>query len=84
LTHLRQEASPGAVRKRSYVSISDRVANYLDKCARIRNITRASLLRRLLATITEHQMVGNILDDEHTMREHHKGEHRYKDRGSLL
>jgi len=57
-------------------AISNAAADYLDKCARIRNISRASLLRRLFDTIAMDQLVGSILDDEDAMRERRKGEHR--------
>jgi hypothetical protein len=37
---------------------------YLDRCCRIRNITRNRLVSRLMSVITTDQMVQAILDDE--------------------
>lgn len=52
---------------------------YLEACARIRDITARSLVRRLLTVIARDQMVACILDDE-AIRKRMKGERRYRGR----
>jgi len=53
---------------------------YFSVCARIRGVSRAALIRRLLHTIAHDQMVGSVLDDENDMKRRRLGEHRYKHR----
>lgn len=53
-------------------------AEYLQACARIRDVNTVSLVRRLLNVIAEDCMVSAILDDGDSLRERHKGEHRYR------
>ena len=65
-----------------HIRINDETADYLDKCARVRNISRASLLRRLFDTIAEDQLAAGILDDADTLRERRKGERYFKDHGN--
>jgi len=61
-----------------HIRISDATADYLDRCARIRNISRASLLRRVFDTIAEDQLAGSILDDADTLKERRPGERYFK------
>ncbi len=62
----------------AHFRISDATANYLDKCARIRNISRTCLINRLLDVIAEDQMVGGILDDADTILQRRPGERYFK------
>lgn len=39
-------------------------AEYLDRCARTRCISRSALLRRLIRTIARDELVLSILDDD--------------------
>lgn len=59
-----------------YVSLPPDAQDYLETCARIRNISKSSLMRRLLSTITNDQLVLSILDDD-SQRARQKGEWRY-------
>jgi hypothetical protein len=52
--------------------------SYFLACARIRDISPRSLLRRLVATISEDQLVVSVLDDADAIKERRKGEHRYQ------
>lgn len=45
-------------------NISDEAIEYLNRCARIRHISRLRLLERLMQTICQDQLVLSILDDE--------------------
>ena len=62
----------------AHFRISDATANYLDKCARIRNISRTCLINRLLDVVAEDQMVGGILDDSDTILQRRPGERYFK------
>ena len=68
---------------RIVIDIADADAEYFDACARIRNISHRSLIRRVLGTIAEDCMVANILDDQDDMRTRRKGEHRYRSSDSV-
>ena len=61
-----------------HIRISDETADYLDRCARIRNISRASLLRRVFDTIAEDHLMAGILDDADTLKERRPGERYFK------
>jgi len=50
---------------------------YLRACARIRNISLSALVRRLVDTIADDQMVASVLDDDGGRRRY-KGEHPYR------
>lgn len=50
---------------------------YLQACARIRNVSVRTLIRRLLEEITKSQMVEAILDDNGETMKRRKGEHAY-------
>lgn len=52
---------------------------YFFRCARIRNITPSSLLKRLVDTMTDEQMIPAVLDDQDDMLVRRKGEHRYRE-----
>lgn len=52
----------------------DATREYVETCARIRNISVTSLLQRLLGVITDEQMIAAILDDDGA-RTRRKGEH---------
>jgi hypothetical protein len=51
---------------------------YFDSCARIRNISLSSLVRRLLDMIAEDQMVASILDDGDAILQRRRSEHSYR------
>lgn len=51
---------------------------YLMACAKLRNITLHALVRRLLRTIAEDQMVPAILDDAQHLQTRDPGEHRFR------
>jgi hypothetical protein len=55
---------------------------YLLACARIRNISVRSLLRRLISDVAEDQLIPSILDDADDMKARRKGEHQYRSRES--
>ena len=57
---------------------------YFNNCARIRDVALHSLLRRLLATIAEDEMVAAILDDADCLRERRQGEHRWRGKDKAL
>jgi len=59
--------------------MSDKVADYLMLCARIRGIDRTALLQRLFKVIAEDQLVSSILDDS-GKRALNKSERKYKER----
>ncbi len=50
---------------------------YLRACARIRNISLTSLIKRLVDTIADGQLVASVLDDDATTARR-KGEHPYR------
>jgi hypothetical protein len=52
--------------------------DYLDACARIRDVTVTRLVEQLLVAIVEDQMVLSILDDE-SKRKRVKGQWKYRD-----
>ena len=62
------------------IRVSPAAMEYFLVCARIRGVSRAVLLRRLLHTVAHDQMVGSVLDDENDMKRRRPGEHRYKHR----
>ncbi len=64
--------------RRAHFRISDETADYLDKCARIRNISRTCLINRLLNVVAEDQLIGSIFDDADTLKERRKGERYFK------
>ena len=66
----------------AHFRISDTTANYLDKCARIRCISRTSLLNRLLDVVAEDQLIGSIFDDADTILQRRPGERYFKDRAA--
>ena len=66
------------MRNRVDISLGDEEAEYFTRCARIRNLNRTSLLRRLLVIIAQDKMVGSILDDDTELRLRFKGEHRFR------
>ncbi len=82
MTRLREVASPGAVLRWAHFRISDVTANYLDKCARIRNISRTCLINRLLDVVAEDQLIGSIFDDADTILQRRPGERYFKDHGN--
>ena len=55
-------------------------SKYLTDCARIRNITRTTLVRRLMTIIDQDQLVGAILDDD-AARTQQRYQHRFHMRG---
>ena len=59
--------------------MSDKVADYLMLCARIRGINRTTLLRRIFNVIAQDQLVSSILDDD-GKRKLNKSERKYKER----
>lgn len=46
------------------IILSEPAIEYLEKCARIRHISRARLMERVLKTVCEDQMVLSVLDDD--------------------
>lgn len=50
---------------------------YLRACARIRNISLTSLVKRIVDTVAEGQLVASVLDDDGS-RTRRKGEHPYR------
>jgi hypothetical protein len=52
--------------------------NYLTQCAKLRNISVHSLLKRLVRTIARDQMVGAILDDAEHLQDRKPGEKRFR------
>ncbi len=71
------EAGGVDLKNQAYITLSDADADYFTKCARIRDLSRASLLRRMLHTIAQDQLVGSILDDGDAPRKRRNGEHRF-------
>ena len=69
---------------RSHVQLlqffSEEEDNYLDACCRIRDISRAELMRSLLYTITREQLVLSILDDDSRRQELQCAQKRYRKR----
>ena len=59
------------------VTMSDSTADYLTACARIRNLNRTSLVRRLLDVIAKDMLVAGILDDEN-LRAKRPSQHKFK------
>jgi hypothetical protein len=59
------------------LDISEVDTEYFEACARIRNITATSLLRRIINAIARDQMVASVLDDD-DLKARLKGEHRYR------
>lgn len=59
------------------ISLSQGEEAYLDACARIRGITVASLVRRLITVVASDQLVAGVLDDDACKRRH-KSERAYK------
>jgi hypothetical protein len=51
---------------------------YFRTCARIRNISLQSLMKRVVIAIAEDHLVQSILDDADDMTSRRKGEHRYR------
>jgi hypothetical protein len=60
------------------VQLSGADAAYFDRCARIRDLNRTSLVRRLLHAVARDMLVHRILNDKDHLREHRPGEPRYK------
>lgn len=54
-------------------------SNYFRACARIRGITPASLLRRLMTAVVQDQLVLSILDDDGEPRGPRTGEQCYSE-----
>jgi hypothetical protein len=52
---------------------------YLLACARIRGVSIATLVSRLMSVISQDQLVLAILDDESQPAMLKRGEHRFKD-----
>ncbi len=52
--------------------------DYFDTCARLRDISKTTLVRRLLKVIAEDQLVLSILDDDSKRGSKKKGEHSYR------
>jgi hypothetical protein len=52
---------------------------YILTCARIRDISVKSLMRRMFIAISEDQLVASVLDDADSMKTRNKGEHRYSE-----
>ena len=69
------EKRPGGL----HIFVRHAGSEYLDKCARIRNISKTALLRRLLEAITRDELVPSILDDEGDIKRRRAGEHRFKE-----
>jgi hypothetical protein len=61
--------------------IADEHGPYFNACARLRNMSIAALLGRLVDIIGRDQLVLSILDDD-SKPDRQKGAHRYKPKGS--
>lgn len=53
-------------------------SEYLETCARIRNVTLSTLLRRLVDAIDRDQLVLAVLDDEERYRRHERHQHCFR------
>lgn len=51
---------------------------YYKSCARIRGICTSALMRRVIETIGQDQLVASVLDDD-GVRVKHKGEYRFRE-----
>jgi hypothetical protein len=66
---------------RIYVDFDEHseTGRYILACARIRDISVKSLLRRTFVAISEDQLFASVLDDADSMKARNKGEHRYSE-----
>lgn len=55
------------------------VGRYFLTCARIRDVSANSMLRRLFTTIAEDHLIESVLDDSDSMTVRKKGEHPYRE-----
>lgn len=64
---------------RIYIDIDEHSepGRYILTCARIRDISVKSLMRRMFVAISQDQLVASVLDDADCMKSRNKGEHRY-------
>jgi hypothetical protein len=56
-------------------------SDYLLACARIRNITMTTLVRRLMQVIDRDQLVLAVLDDEDNYHERERYQHQFRIEG---
>lgn len=59
------------------IDIGEADTEYFEACARIRNITATSLLRRIINSVARDQMVASVLDED-DLTARLKGEHRHR------
>lgn len=62
---------------------TDEHDGYFDACARLRDISKTALLKRLLDVIGRDQLVLSILDDDSKPEPKKKGEHGYRPKTSV-
>ncbi len=67
------------MRNRLDVFLSAEAATYFTCCARIRNMNRTTLLRRMLEVIAKDMLVAGILDDADDMKRHRPGCQKFKE-----
>ena len=65
--------------RRGQITVDDTTLEYFTVCARIRNLHRPALLRRLLTVIANDALVSGILDDEDHLRKRRPSEWKFKE-----